>query len=86
MRESEFIESFLRVDEDGDFVAKSLPCPFLEADNSCRIYEQRPSDCRRFPYTDEDVFLKRKSITLKNTGFCPISYYVIERMMESASS
>ncbi len=83
MKESVFIETYLRVDEDGDFVVKSTPCPFLDADNTCKIYEQRPSDCARFPYTDEDVFLKRPAITLKNSEFCPISYYVLERLLSS---
>ncbi len=33
MRESEFIDKYLLVDEDGDFVAKTKPCPFLGDDN-----------------------------------------------------
>lgn len=83
MKESDFIEKYLRVDEDGDFVARSLPCPFLGMDNYCSIYDQRPSDCHRFPYTDEDVFIKRGAITLKNSTFCPITYFVIEKLMET---
>ena len=82
MRESDFIEAFLRVDEEGDFVTRSTPCPFLGADNFCTIYEQRPSDCHRFPYTDEDVFIKRQQLTLKNSSFCPITYYVLEKLIE----
>src|SRR5687767_5971866 len=57
MRESEFIDAYLKVDEEGDFVAKTTPCPFLAEDNYCRVYEVRPSDCARFPYTDEDVLI-----------------------------
>lgn len=83
LRESEFIEKYLVVDEDGDFVANAKPCPFLGADNHCSIYEQRPSDCRRFPYTDEDVFIKRTQLTLKNSTFCPITYYALEKLLES---
>jgi len=82
MRESDFIDMYLTVDDEGDFVVKSTPCPFLSNDNSCNIYEQRPSDCRRFPYTNEDVFIKRRQLTLKNSSFCPITYYVIEKLME----
>lgn len=85
MRESEFIETYLKVDEDGDFVARSTPCPFLGSDNFCSIYEQRPSDCHRFPYTDEDVFIKRQQLTLKNSTFCPITYYVLEKLVGSAT-
>jgi Fe-S-cluster containining protein len=81
MRESDFIEKFLKVDEDGDFVVKSTPCPFLGANNFCSIYDQRPSDCQRFPYTDEDVFIKRQQLTLKNSTFCPITYFVLEKLM-----
>lgn len=82
MRESVFIEKYLKVDEEGDFVVNERPCPFLGADNFCSIYEQRPSDCRRFPYSDEDVFIKRKELTLKNSTFCPITYYVLEKLVE----
>src|SRR6187402_1624576 len=60
MKEGEFIETYLRLDEEGDYVAKSAPCPFLGADNACSIYEDRPSDCARFPYTDEDVLVRRQ--------------------------
>ncbi len=82
LRESDFIETYLRVDEDGDFVVNSSPCPFLGTDNYCSIYDQRPSDCQRFPYTDEDVIIKRKALTLKNSTFCPITYYVLEKLIE----
>jgi len=83
MRESDFIETYLKVDEEGDYVAKSLPCPFLGSDNYCSIYDQRPSDCHRFPYTDEDVIIKRPLLTLKNSSFCPITYYVLEKLLAS---
>jgi Fe-S-cluster containining protein len=84
LRESVFIDTYLALDTEGDYVLKTKPCPFLGSDNFCSIYEDRPSDCRRFPYTDEDVFFKRPIITLKNTSFCPAAYYVIEKLMEVA--
>jgi uncharacterized protein len=80
LRESDFIDTYLKVDEEGDFVTQSTPCPFLGADNFCSIYEVRPSDCTRFPYTDEDVLLKRQKLTLKNASFCPITFYVLDRL------
>jgi len=84
-KESDFIDTYLRVDDEGDFVVKSTPCPFLGSDNRCSIYEVRPSDCARFPYTGEDVIIKRQALTLKNASFCPITYYVLERLMEEIS-
>jgi len=83
LKESDFIEEYLRVDEDGDFVVKASPCPFLGTDNLCSIYDVRPSDCSRFPYTDEDVIVKRQHLTLKNSTFCPITYYVLEKLSTS---
>jgi Fe-S-cluster containining protein len=81
LKESVFIDTYLKVDEEGDFVANTKPCPFLGADNFCSIYDQRPSDCQRFPYTDEDVIYKRQQLTLKNSTFCPITYFVLEKLM-----
>ena len=82
MKESVFIETYLKVDDDEDFVVKSTPCPFLGSDNLCSIYDVRPSDCARFPYTDEDVIIKRQPLTLKNSTFCPITYYVLDKLSE----
>jgi len=82
MKETAFIEKYLEYDEDGDYIAVSAPCPFLGEDNKCGVYEDRPSDCRRFPYTDEDVILKRPQLTLKNSTFCPIVVSVLEGLLE----
>jgi uncharacterized protein len=82
MRETEFIDKYLVMDNDGDYVANTKPCPFLGSDNFCSIYDKRPSDCERFPYTDEDVFFKRPTITLKNVTFCPAVFHVFERLIE----
>jgi uncharacterized protein len=80
LKESVFIETYLNLDDEGDYVVKSTPCPFLGRDNFCSIYDVRPSDCSRFPYTDEDVFFKRPSITLKNATFCPAVFEVLEKI------
>lgn len=82
MKESAFIDTYLRVDEEGDFVVKKSPCPFLGSDNACSIYDVRPSDCARFPYTDEDVIIKRQPLTLKNATFCPITFNVLQRLSQ----
>ena len=84
MKEGAFIEKYLVLDNEGDYVVKTKPCPFLGNDNYCGIYEVRPSDCRRFPYTDEDVILKRPQLTLKNSTFCPVTYFVLEKMIAAA--
>lgn len=82
IKEGSLIETYLKLDEEGDYVTRTSPCPFLGADNRCSIYEDRPSDCHRFPYTDEDVFIKRPRITLKNVTFCPIAYDVLKNISQ----
>ena len=82
MKESRFIDTYLRLDEDGDYVVKQTPCPFLGNDNRCSIYDVRPSDCERFPYTNEDVLVNRAQITLKNSTFCPAVFFVLQKLME----
>ena len=69
LKEGQFIEQYLKLDEEGDYVVNTKPCPFLGTDNYCSIYDIRPSDCARFPYTDEDVFIKRPALTLRMPPF-----------------
>ena len=82
MKEGEFTSKYLRLDNEGDYVTKQSPCPFLGDDNACSIYEDRPSDCRRYPYTDEDVLLKKVALTLKNVTVCPATFAVLEKLLE----
>lgn len=80
IKETELIETYLQLDEDNDFVLKKSPCTFLNQDNTCQIYEVRPSDCARYPYTDEDVFIKRKNLTLTNSMVCPAVHHILEKL------
>lgn len=85
VKETVLVEQYLRVDEDGDYVVKSSPCPFLGADNYCSVYDARPSDCRNYPYTDSDVFFKRPQTTLLNTFVCPATFLAVEKMKKKAN-
>ncbi len=76
----QFIETYLRVDEDNDHVLKQVPCTFLGEDNYCSIYEVRPKACREYPHTDRKDFHKISNITLNNTAICPAAYNIVEEM------
>ena len=82
MKEAQFIDVYLFLDKDGDYVVKNHPCPFLGEDNYCSIYEDRPRDCYRYPYTDEDVLINQVNLTLKNATVCPAVFYVMEQMLK----
>lgn len=71
LKESEFIRSYLRIDEDKDYVLQKSPCSFLNDDNTCSIYEDRPLACREYPHTDRKNMHQILAITEKNTEICP---------------
>lgn len=77
---SEFIATYLRVDEDNDYVLQNVPCAFLGSDNYCLIYDVRPKACREYPHTDRRKFQQIANITLKNTFICPAVYSVLEKL------
>jgi len=77
---SQFIDTYLRVDEDNDHVLQQVPCAFLGADNYCSIYDVRPKACREYPHTDRKDFHKISNINIKNTFICPAAYNIVEEM------
>lgn len=76
----QFIEQYLRIDEDNDYVLQKVPCSFLDTDNTCFIYDVRPKACREFPHTDRKKFQQITNITLKNIPICPAVYNIVEEM------
>jgi hypothetical protein len=80
VKPGDFIEKYLRVDEDKDFVLKSSPCTFLDADNYCSIYESRPKACREYPHTDRKKMVQITELTYKNTLVCPAVLEMVERL------
>ena len=80
LKPSQFIENYLRVDEDNDYVLQSVPCTFLGVDNFCSIYEVRPKACREFPHTDRKKFHQISNLTLKNVAICPAAFNIVEAM------
>lgn len=80
MKPQQFIDTYLQIDEDKDYVLQSVPCTFLGADNYCSIYEVRPKACREFPHTDRKKFQQISNLTLKNVAICPAAYNIVEKM------
>jgi Fe-S-cluster containining protein len=83
IRPSEFSENYLRIDEDKDYVFKSVPCPFLGTDKYCSVYESRPNACREFPHTQQRNMAQKMSITYLNTMICPAVYLVVEELKKT---
>ena len=68
---SQFIANYLHMDNEGDYVLNSSPCVFLQEDNKCEVYEDRPLACREYPHTNRKKVKQILSLTLKNTEVCP---------------
>ncbi len=83
MRPGDFVEKYLRIDEDRDYVLKSSPCPFLMDDNACSVYEDRPKACREYPHTDRKKIVQITELTYKNTLVCPAVFEMVERLKKA---
>ncbi len=81
-----FIEKYLKIDEDNDYVLQQVPCAFLGADNFCSIYDVRPKACREFPHTNRKKFHQISKLTLKNVAVCPAAFNIVEEMKKTVSS
>ena len=80
MKPAVFEANYLRRDEDGDWVFKTMPCPFLGSDNYCLIYDIRPKACREYPHTDSKNMHKLFDITLTNSTICPAVAMILEEL------
>lgn len=80
MKPGDFMEKYLRIDEDKDYVLKSSPCPFLDAENYCSVYEDRPKACREYPHTDRKKMVRIMDLTYRNTLVCPAVLEMVERL------
>jgi Fe-S-cluster containining protein len=86
MSPGNFSEKYLKTDEDYDKVLKQSPCPFLEEDNRCRIYEVRPAACSAYPHTNRKNILGISELTLKNSLICPAVQDILERANKEIQS
>ena len=84
IKPGDFIEKYLRVDEDKDFVLQGSPCPFLDENNFCKVYEVRPKACREYPHTDRKKMVQVTGLTYKNSLVCPAVLEIIERLKKLA--
>lgn len=83
MSELKFIDTYLRIDEDNDYVLQKAPCPFLDLiDNKCSIYEDRPLACREYPHTNRKNMYQILNLTLKNTEICPAVSQIVSNLKE----
>lgn len=80
VKPAEFIDQYLHIDEDKDYVLNSSPCVFLQDDNKCSVYEDRPLACREYPHTNRKKMHQILNLTRKNTEICPAVSRIFENI------
>ena len=80
MKPGDFLQKYLHMDEDGDFVVNHAPCPFLDGENYCTIYDGRPTACREYPHTNRKKVFQVLDITEKNALICPAVLEITEKL------
>jgi len=77
-----FVKKYLLEDYDGSLMINGVPCTFLNADNTCQIYDVRPVACREYPHTAQFGFHRRAKMNAQNTLVCPATYEIVKRLQE----
>lgn len=80
VKPGDFVDKYLMIDSDKDYVLKVAPCPFLGADNYCSVYEARPKACREYPHTNRKKMVQVLDLALKNTSICPAVFEIVEKL------
>jgi len=80
MKASAFIDKYLHMDEESDYVLNTAPCSFLGEDNYCSIYDVRPKACREYPHTDRKNMIGILPLTYRNTLVCPAVAEMVEHI------
>lgn len=82
LSETAFINNYLMIDGEGDYVLRTAPCPFLGADNYCSVYDERPLACREYPHTDRKNMYQILDLTRKNTEICPAVAQIFQDLLK----
>ena len=80
IKSGEFIQNYLEMDEDGDFVLTKAPCAFLNDDNTCKVYDVRPQACSEYPHTNRKNMHEILDLTLENTIVCPAVNHILKKL------
>lgn len=82
---SDLVETYFVIDDEGDYVFNTQPCPFIGVDNYCSVYDARPRACREYPHTDQVKVHKILDITFQNIFVCPIVYEIVQELKRDYS-
>jgi len=76
-----YLNNYCERDNFGEIYLKTMPCRYLE-EKKCRLYENRPDACVRFPYTNQKGFISRLWGMLEFYAICPIVFNLMEQLKD----
>ena len=82
MKPAEVISHYLFPENDSEYVFRQNPCPFLNNENLCIIYDVRPKACREYPHTNRKRFYQILALTAENSKVCPAVFNIVERLKQ----
>ncbi|MBC7861562.1 MAG: YkgJ family cysteine cluster protein [Bacteroidia bacterium] len=82
MKPGNFIDKYLHIDSDKDYVLNTAPCPFLDGENYCIVYEDRPTACREYPHTNRKNMYQVLDLAYQNTLVCPAVFEIVKKLKE----
>lgn len=88
MSEMDFRTKYLQdeIDEgEQAYSTKNKPCDFLVKDGSCLLGENKPENCKKYPFTDQPDRMGSLLSFLDTISVCPVAYEVWERLQEEYS-
>lgn len=65
--------------EDGCYNSKNIPCDFYDG-KECILGENRPNECKEFPFTNKEGRFWRLWGIMDNTEICPVLYEIVEEL------
>ena len=62
------------------YSTKNKPCDFLQEDGSCLLGDNKPENCRKYPFTDQPDRMGSLLSFLDTISVCPVAYEIWERL------
>lgn len=85
LSEADFKAKFLldEIDEgEQAYTTKNKPCDFLQEDGSCLLGDNKPENCKKYPFTDQPDRMGSLLSFLDTISICPVAYEIWERLKE----
>lgn len=80
LKPGDFIQEYVFLDTDDFYAFKSTPCPFLQNENACSVYEFRPKACREYPHTNQRKMHTLLNLAEKNASICPAVLSILQKL------